>query len=186
MQPEDLGPRLMKLRTDRGIGLRELSRMAEISPATLSAIENGQNSPTLATLHKLLKAISSDFATFFSTGENQADSPVFASSRMRTIEDEHRKYTFMFPQHGDMKFELVREVLSPSESEKESEWETHDHDIGCILLSGGPLRLQIESKGEWTVYEKDAFLIKEGLRHRAYVIGEKEAHLVTVIVPPRY
>lgn len=65
MEPKDLGRGIRNLRIESGIGLRQLSRMADISPASLTAIEKGQSSPVLATLHKVLKALGTDFAEFF-------------------------------------------------------------------------------------------------------------------------
>nr|MDP9458711.1 helix-turn-helix domain-containing protein [Actinomycetota bacterium] len=45
---EQPGERLRRLRLDRGLTLRELARRLEISPATVSAVENGRRhlSPT--------------------------------------------------------------------------------------------------------------------------------------------
>jgi transcriptional regulator with XRE-family HTH domain len=52
VEPKELGRHLRRLRAQSGIGLRELSAKAELSPAALSAIEREQSSPTLATLHQ--------------------------------------------------------------------------------------------------------------------------------------
>ena len=183
MTPEDLGPLLLQLRNEKAISLRKLARLADMAPASLSAIENGQSSPTLATLHKLLKALGQDFSSFFAAS-NAEESPVFPAAKMKAIKDEHRRYTLQFPRRDDLKFEMLREVLAASE--EESEWEQHDHDLGGILLSGGPLKLEIEGRGEWTVHVNDAFYIKEGEKHRAVTIGSGDAHLVTSIVPRRY
>ena len=183
-EPDSLGPRLSRLRRERGMSLRELGRMADVSAASLSTIENGHTSPTLATLHKILKALGTDFAEFFAAPSGQGGSPVFPAGEMRTIEDAHRRYTLLVPRRMDVRFELMRETISPSETD--SEWETHDVDVGGVVLSGGPVRLEIEDQGEWQMNEGDAFYVKAGLKHRATNLGDTALDMITVAYPPRY
>jgi transcriptional regulator with XRE-family HTH domain len=150
MKPEEIGRHLTLLREKAGLGLREFSRLAGLSPAALSAIEKGKSSPTLATLHKMLRALGTDFANFFnSTGEDKIESPVFLAQSMQTIEDAHRKYTFLLPRREDFRFEGVMETIA--HTEKEPEWEQHDCDMGGVVLEGGPVRLEIEGQGQWTM-----------------------------------
>lgn len=184
MDPKHLGKHLTQLRQERGISLRELSRTAGLSPASLSAIEKGQSSPTLATLHKVLKALGTDFAEFFAGTPDLNDSPVFCAGDMRTIEDAYRRYVLLFPKREDLRFEMIHETIASSETE--SEWEVHDFDMGGIVLEGGPVRLEIEGEDEWRLNEGDAFYVKAGLKHRATNLSNKPAKLITVAHPPRY
>jgi len=183
MDVKDMCKYLVRLRKERGIGLRELSRMSGLSPSSLSAIEKGQSSPTLATLHKVLKALGTDFAEFFSNSDLDK-SPVFRAGDMRTIEDKHRKYVLLFPKREDMRFEMVYETIFPTE--KESEWEIHDFDIGGVVLEGGPVRFEIEKEGEWVMKKGDGFYVKAGLKHRATNQGDRPLNLIMVAAPPRY
>ena len=184
MDVADCGRHIVQLRKERGIGLRELSRTAGLSPASLSAIEKGQSSPTLATLHKVLKALETDFAEFFAGAPGMDDSPAFHAADMRTIEDIHRRYVLLFPKRDDLRFEMIHETIAQSETE--SEWEIHDFDMGGLVLEGGPVGLEIEGEGEWTLNEGDAFYVKAGLKHRATNLGDKPLNLITVAHPPRY
>jgi transcriptional regulator with XRE-family HTH domain len=184
MESNQLGERLRQLREQRGISLRELGRLAETAPASLSAIENGHSSPTLATLNKLLKGLGTDFATFFAEGNSTPISPVFPASGMRKITDANRTYTLLFPKQEDLKFEVLRESIAHTEGE--GEWEAHDCDMGGMLVSGGPLRIDIEGLGSWTVKPGDAFYVRTRQRHRAVNTGDAAAELITVFDPPRY
>ena len=183
MDVKDMCKYLVRLRKERGIGLRELSRTAGLSPSSLSAIEKGQSSPTLATLHKVLKALETDFAEFFSKSDLDK-SPVFRAGDMRTIEDKHRKYILLFPKRDDLRFEIVHETIALTETE--SEWEIHDFDIGGVILESGSIRLEIEGEGEWVMKKGDGFYVKAGLKHRATNLGDGPLHLITVAAPPRY
>lgn len=182
--PKQLSMKLAELRNQRGISMREASRAAGLSVAALSAIEKGQSSPTLATLHKILKALGTDFASFFA--EAREPSPVFRAERMKIAEGKHRKCTFLLPGRDDLRFQMLSESISASETEDECEWERHDFDLGGVVLSGGPARLEMEDSGSWTLTKGDAFYIKAGIKHRALNLGRGNLELVTVADPPRY
>jgi transcriptional regulator with XRE-family HTH domain len=184
MEPKELGRTIRRLRTEAGIGLRQLCRLADISPASLTAIEKGSSSPTLATLHKVLKALGTDFAEFFASSAEGAESPVFSSKEMRSVADKHREYVFLLPKRPEMRFEIIGETISASESR--SEWEVHDCDVGGVILSGGPARLEIEGQGEWRLGRGDSFYIKAGFKHRLINLGKRAIKQITVMDPPRY
>lgn len=183
MEPKDLGRGIRNRRIESGIGLRQLSRMADISPASLTAIEKGQSSPVLATLHKVLKALGTDFAEFF-TNSTEKHSVVFASKEMSSVCDKHREYIFLLPKGQNMRFEMVHETIGPGE--KKPQWEVHDCDLGGVILSGGPGQLEIEGLGRWTVRRGDSFYIKAGFKHRLVNLGKRAIKQITVMDPPRY
>jgi transcriptional regulator with XRE-family HTH domain len=184
MVQKELGRTLRRLRTEAGIGLRQLCRQADISPASLTTIEKGSSSPTLATLHKVLKALGTNFAEFFSNSSENPQVPVFSSKEMRSVADKHREYIFLLPKRQDMRFELIHETIAPSESK--SEWEVHDCDVGGVILSGGPARLEIEGESPWRLRQGDSFYIKAGLKHRLINLGKRTVKQITVMDPPRY
>lgn len=147
-------------------------------------IERGHSNPRLATLHKLLKALGTGFAEFFANADTFKKEPVFRCADMRVIKDTYRQYTLLFPRRDDLKFEMVRETIS--HREPEGEWEVHDVDMGGVVLEGGPLRLEIESVGEWEIRAGDAFYIEAGRKHRASSVGDRRVELVTVAYPAKY
>ena len=183
-QPGNISTRLRQLRAERGESLREVARAAELSPASLSAIENGGSSPTLATMSRVLKALGTSFAEFFAPLPAADESPVFPAAEMRTVEDAHRQYTLLLPHRADLKFEMVHETLSPAEAD--SEWETHECDVGGVILHGGPARLEIEGRGEWTLRRGDTFYVAGGQRHREINLGKRPLKQITVWYPPKY
>ena len=144
MGPDDLGAQVRLLRARAGMSLRELSRKAGMSAAALSAVEHGRSSPTLATLHKVLSALGTGFQDFFAGAQAPSEEPVFRRAGRREARDAHRRYEFLFPQRADVRFELVSETIAATEGRVQ--WETHDCDMGGLVLSGGPARLEIEGR----------------------------------------
>lgn len=181
---QDFGARLLQLRGRKGVSLRELSRRAGLSPSSLSAVEKGRSSPTLATLQRVLQGLDANFADFFGAPAAQEAAPVFRARGMATIRDPHRVYKLLFPKRDDLRFEMLEEKLAPKEVAPE--WETHGFDVGGVLLKGGPVRLEIEGRGEWRIRRGDAFYVRAGEKHRACNEGTAEAVQITIMCPPRY
>ena len=186
METQKLADRLLRLREKVGLSLRELGRMAGMSPAAISAIEKGQSSPTLATLHKVLKALGTDFAEFFVVpegGEDQCEL-TFSRGAMKVLADGARRCVLAFPKREDIQFELAWETIEGGEDE--AEWEVHDCDVGGIVISGGGGFLEVEGRVGRVLEIGDAFYIPEGAKHRVVNQGAGTVELVTAFYPARY
>ncbi len=184
MEKDIIGQSLADLRKKKKIGLRQLARMAQVSPASLVAIEKGTTSPTLATLNKILKAMDSNFNEFFSDQLPDPQIPVFHANTMRSLNDAHREYTLLFPKRAGMRFEMVLETIS--HSEENVEWETHDCDLGGVVLSGQQATLEIADMGKWNLAKGDAYYIPAGSKHRLVNSGKRPLKQITVVSPPKY
>jgi transcriptional regulator with XRE-family HTH domain len=63
----DVGQRLRELRTQRRLSIRALAQKSGLNPNTLSLIENGKTSPSVATLQQAAVALDVHIAAFFET-----------------------------------------------------------------------------------------------------------------------
>ena len=85
ISPPDIGPRLRALRKRRGLSLRALAELCGLSVNTISLVERGKTSPSVATLHRLATALGVSMTFFFEEGEEQWDVAfVKADHRTRT------------------------------------------------------------------------------------------------------
>ncbi|MFZ5918374.1 MAG: cupin domain-containing protein [Chloroflexota bacterium] len=66
-QPPDVGTQLKILREQRGLSMRALAELCQISPNTISLIERGATSPNVSTLHQLATALDVPITAFFET-----------------------------------------------------------------------------------------------------------------------
>jgi transcriptional regulator with XRE-family HTH domain len=69
-KPPDVGAQVRAVREARGLSLRALARICELSPNTVSLIERGITSPSVSTLQRLATALRVPITTFF---EEQPD-----------------------------------------------------------------------------------------------------------------
>lgn len=67
-EPEvsEVGARLRARRQERGLSLRGLAELCELSPNTISLIERDQTSPSVSTLQRLATALGVPITSFFS------------------------------------------------------------------------------------------------------------------------
>lgn len=75
-----VGPKIRRMRQDRGMGLVELGRHSGLSPALLSKIETAKAVPTLPTLLRIAMVFSVGLDHFFRPAE---DAPICAIVRRR-------------------------------------------------------------------------------------------------------
>lgn len=64
-RPPDVGYQTRILRQERGLSMRGLAAMCDLSPNTISLIERGQSSPSVSTLHQLATALKVPITAFF-------------------------------------------------------------------------------------------------------------------------
>lgn len=60
-----VGHQLRSLRNERGLSLRALAELCELSPNTISLVERGETSPSVSTLHRLATALGVPITAFF-------------------------------------------------------------------------------------------------------------------------
>jgi len=87
ISPPDIGPRLRALRKRRGLSLRALAALCGLSVNTISLVERGKTSPSVATLHRLATALGVSMIFFFEEEEQRDVVFVKASRRTRTKSD---------------------------------------------------------------------------------------------------
>jgi len=78
-----VGLRLRELRSERGLSVRGLAQVSDLAFNTISLIERGKMSPTVATLHKLASALGVPLAYFVSDGPPRQVVFLKAESRAR-------------------------------------------------------------------------------------------------------
>ena len=64
-QAPNVGARVLEMRTQRGLSLRALAELCELSPNTISLIERGSTSPSVSTLQRLATAFGVHINAFF-------------------------------------------------------------------------------------------------------------------------
>lgn len=78
-----VGELLRELREKRGLSVRTLAGNAGFSPSFISQVENGQASPSIASLEKIAACLDITLAEFFQAGATRSSAVVRAHERPR-------------------------------------------------------------------------------------------------------
>jgi transcriptional regulator with XRE-family HTH domain len=78
----NVGRKIKEARNSAGLTQRELAHQSNVSVNTLSLLERGQTSPTIATLQKLADSLSVEISYFFAVSKPE-DEIVFSKSNRR-------------------------------------------------------------------------------------------------------
>jgi transcriptional regulator with XRE-family HTH domain len=179
----EIPKRIQALRKRCGLSIRQLAKVAGVTPAIISCIERGKNSPSITTLQKILSALGTDLAAFFARDNVLQEGPVFLREYMRAISDGDRTYTIVFGKQPDVGVEIFDETIR--KSEQRPPFETLKCDVAGYVLAGS-LVLEIKKKPKQTLRPGDAFYIQKGQEHRGFPDCDEPVRLVTVYHPVRY
>ena len=102
MMEDTVGQQIRLLRNRCGMSIRQLAERAGVTAGIVSCIERSMNSPSISTLSKILAALDTDLQTFFSGGNHSDDGPFMRREQMKTIADDERSYTMLFPKRPDI------------------------------------------------------------------------------------
>ncbi|MBN2292407.1 MAG: helix-turn-helix domain-containing protein [Pirellulales bacterium] len=180
---KNVGPRLKILRERSQLSIRQLAEKADVTPGIISCIERGKNSPSIATLQKVLGALGTDLGAFFSNGSAKQEKPLFLRENMQLVQDENRNYTIVFARDPELAVEVLDEQIRPSD--ELPEMETLRCDVAGYILMG-MLELEVEGKKKALLRPGDAFYVVKETPHRGRAVGDETVRAITVYCPPNY
>ncbi len=124
----EVGPRLKRLRTRRGVTLTALAATTGISKSTLSRLESGQRKPSLELLLPLAEAHQVPL-------DELVGAPDVGDPRIR-VKPRVRNGRIVFPLTQQTSGLHVWKVVIPPERERERELRTHEGYEWLYVLSG--------------------------------------------------
>jgi HTH-type transcriptional regulator, repressor for puuD len=179
----EIPQRIQMLRKRCGLSIRQLAALAGVTPGIISCIERGKNSPSIATLQKILSALGTDLAAFFTGEKAGPEGPLFLREHMRAISDGDRTYTIVFTKRPGIRIEALDEHYRFSR--RRPPFETLKCDVAGYVLSGS-LMLEVKNQPKRTLRPGDAFYIPKGQVHRGFNASKEPARLITVYHPAKY
>lgn len=140
----DLGKRLYRLRTERGVTISALARTVGLSTRQLQNIETGISSPRIEQLQPILVALRVDFDSLFSMRDERTPlnrrtlTPVNAAI---TLSLQHYQHRLLCTELLHKKMLPLITVLEPSAVLALSDapvraWEQHDGEVLIVVLRG--------------------------------------------------
>lgn len=175
-----LGEALQRLRHERGLSLRTLAAAAGFSPSFLSQVENGQASPSIASLERLTGVLGVSLAEFFRTLSAGSGLVIRASERRRfTSEWSKARIEPLLPAPGALlSLEGVLVTLGPG-GRSGSEPLVRAHEQLALVLDG-EITLTLARSATHVLQPGDAAAIPANCAHSWENLGGGDARMVIV------
>ncbi len=183
----DVGTRLKAVREATGLSQRELARRAGVTNGTISLIEQNRNSPSVASLRKVLEGIPMTLSEFFSQEIPAAERIVFGRDELVEIACEIERKSegaISFRQVGDAakhQLQILFETYQPGADTGRSMLQ-HDGHEGGIVISGR-FELTVEDD-KYILGPGDSYLFDSRQPHRFRNPFDQPCTIVSACTPP--
>jgi transcriptional regulator with XRE-family HTH domain len=178
---QGVGQRLRTARLAQGLSARQLAARADVTPAYLSRLENGQLSPTVSTLTKVMQAMGQPIATLF-IGDDVAG-PLVRRDARRIIRNHGVADELLSPTRSG-RLEVLETVVAASAGSGDEPY-SHAGDEECIVLLTGQLHVQVQDVS-YDLEVGDALTFSCRVPHRWSNPGPGEARAMWIITPAGY
>jgi transcriptional regulator with XRE-family HTH domain len=160
-----------------------LARIANVSNATISLIENGRTDPSLGLLKRILDAMGVSFAEFFSPHAGVEAKFFYAREELSEIGSGPISYRQVGGDLVDSKLQILHERYRPGADTGQSLL-SHDAEEGGVILQG---RLEVSVADQVrTLSVGDAYRFNSRLPHRFRNTGSEDCVVVSACTPPSF
>ncbi len=178
--PSPIGPRLRRLRRQRGLSLAAVARAVEISVSFLSALERGQMSASVSTLRKLARFYNLNVLAFFNPSETN---PHLVRPPERKILEAGPGVRMELLGWGNTAMEPHLFRIASRAGSGESY--RHDGEEFLYILRG-QLQITLDDGEEYRLRPGDSFYFESTTPHRWVNPGKTETWLLWVNTPPTF
>lgn len=179
--PMNVGRRLRAIRQKAQLSQRELAKRAAVNNGSVSLIEQGRISPSVALLKKLLDAIGVTFVEFFSLEVADPDAIFFAAEDMTPLTKGQVRFSRVGGFPGLNQIQILYEEYAPH-ADTGREMLQHEGEEGGIVIRG---RVEV-TVGDLSrvLGPGDGYYFDSRRPHRFCNAGDETAVVVSACTPP--
>jgi quercetin dioxygenase-like cupin family protein len=180
-----VGAAIRSRRRQRGLSLRDLSRLTGFSIGFLSLVERGQSSLALTSLYKVAKALESEVADFFQPdgGVPEEHPPPHVTRAgehaQLSIAGSNRTYRLLSDRAPDRVLEPLLVTVQPTETVEEPY--SHDGEEFAYVLSGS--LLVIVAGTAYDLGSGDSIYFPATVPHAIHNNSDEPARVLWVLTP---
>lgn len=177
-----IGNKIKETRKQAGLTLKQLADAAELTPGTLSKIENGLTKPSITTLEMLADSLKVDIGYLFESEEKK--SYVISRKGNRKTLDSHKGYTveLIVEEMENPFMEPAIVTLKEKNSEKEIDLAVHNGQEFMYVLEG-KMELVLGEK-RYILRQGDAGYWNGSIPHMGFSLSKKRAKTLNVHFVP--
>lgn len=176
----DLGGRLRSVREQHGLSQRALAMRAGVTHSLISLIEKNKVSPSVASLKKILEALSTSLTDFFALEVPPTDQVFYRANELTPLSTGDLQLL----QVGDsksMKLQILHEFYEPGADTGEVMLR-HESEEGGVIVAG-EIELTVGDRTQ-ILRRGDAYYFDSRQPHRFRNIGKTPCEIVSGCTPP--
>jgi XRE family transcriptional regulator, regulator of sulfur utilization len=177
-KPRHVGEAIRKLRENINMSVRTLASKCGFSPSFISQVENGQSSPSIASLERIAAALSVTLVQFFQSTEAEAPAIIKASRRSALSSGWSRaKLELLSSDSERSRLNPVLVTLAPDGASSKTPVSHPNQQFAMVFE--GTILLTLEHTSE-VLQRGDAVTIPSGTRYRWHNTSSKPAQILLV------
>lgn len=183
---EIVGPRMRELRKAKGLTLKQLASLTNLSVGYLSQLERQDADPSVRSLNVIGKALGVGINWFFPDPENEADPEsgiVVRGTRRRALRFESGVRDELLCPSLSGELEMILTTFASGASSGDALYFHKGEEGGYVVQ--GVLELTVDDK-IMILKAGDSFCFASTRPHRYFNPGDNDTVLVWAITPPHY
>lgn len=183
----DVGARLRQVRETAGLSQRQLAKRAGVTNGLISFIEQNRNSPSVASLRKVLGGVPMTLAEFFSQELPEPERIVFRADQLIEIANEEQRKSagaISFRQVGDAAktgLQILYETYQPGADTGRTMLEHNSMEGGVVVA--GKFELTVDEE-KYVLASGDAYMFESRRPHRFRNPFAETCVIISACTPP--
>lgn len=178
-----LGIRIRALRQARHLTLREVAERAGVTESFLSQVERDVTSPSIATVHRIARALDLSIAQLFAE-EPETGRVVRREARRRVAYPGLRAVDEFLTTNMAGRLQVIVSTIEPGGGTGAEPY-THDSDEEVVVVLAGVLDLWVGDE-HYVLREGDAITFPSRLPHWNANRGDLPASVLFCLTPPSF
>ncbi|MDK2585189.1 cupin domain-containing protein [Romboutsia sedimentorum] len=180
MNDLNIGEKISQFRKKQNLSIRNLAKLANVTPSLLSQIERGLSNPSVNSLKSIASSLNVPLFTFFISEVNKKDLIVRGNNRKKVIlpGSDNVIYEVLAPEITDnLEFAIMN--LAPNTSSCNEPIHHNGYEIAYILE--GEVNLYLDDE-KFTLYKDDSVKVPIGTNHRWENTSNNESKVIFAVV----
>lgn len=180
MNDLNIGEKIAQYRKSKDLSIRQLARLADVTPSLLSQIERGLANPSVNSLKSIANALNAPLFTFFTSEVIKEDLIVRGNNRKKVILPgaDNVIYEILAPGISDnLEFAIME--LSPKSSSCTDYIYHNGYEIAYVL--DGEVTLILDGE-RFELNKEDSVKIPVGTKHRWENNSDLEAKVIFAVI----
>lgn len=180
----DVGVTIHRLRTARGLSLKDLAARSGLTQSFLSQVERDLTSPSVASLRKVAQAFGVPLAALFQGPAAPSDRVVRRAERRQLVHPGKQWRDYLLTPNLKGKLQVILSVIEPGGGSGDEPY-AHDSDEECVVILHGQLDFWVGAD-RYLLEEGDSIVFESRIPHRNRNPGPARTEVLWITTPPSY